>query len=280
MTDIPLVIGHKGMLGRAWCELLTRQGREFRAVDIDEIDITNPNSVREHLVSGVGPVINCAAYTAVDQAEAEEELATRINGYAVEDLAARCLEIGAVLVHYSTDYVFHGDATTPYPTDAPHDPLNAYGRGKAIAEAALFASSAEWLLIRTSWVYAPWGKNFVKTIRALSATRDELKVIDDQRGRPTSAEHLADLSDRLLRKGARGVFHGTDGGACSWHEFASQIVENAGTDCVVHRCPTSEYPTAAKRPAFSVLDLTKTEALIGPMPPWQENLAGVMARLE
>ena len=183
-------------------------------------------------------------------------------------------------MHYSTDYVFDGNATSPYAIDHPHDPINAYGRGKAVGETRLLESGCDHLLIRTSWVYAPWAKNFVRTIARAGRERPSLKVVADQRGRPSSAEHLADVSARLLDAGARGTFHVCDGGECTWHEFAVEICRLAGATCEVHPCDTSEYPTPATRPPYSVLDLSATESVVGPMKSWRDNLADVMARLE
>lgn len=274
-----LVIGAGGMLGRAWMQLLAARGLEARAADLPTLDLADDASVAAHVVPGLRAVINCAAYTDVDGAEADEATATAINGDAVARLVARCDAVGAPLVHYSTDYVFDGHASAPYATDRPCDPLNAYGRGKRVGEVALLASSGPHLLIRTSWLYAPWGKNFVVTIAQLARSRPELKVVDDQRGRPTSAEHLAWLSLELLERGQRGTFHGTDGGECTWFDFASAIAAAVAPECVVKPCSSAEFPRSAARPAYSVLDLSRTEAVLGPMPDWRDNLAAVLERL-
>jgi dTDP-4-dehydrorhamnose reductase len=194
-------------------------------------------------------------------------------------LARRCAELRATLVHYSTDYVFDGRATQPYPIDHPRSPGNAYGRSKAIGEELLERAGCPYLLIRTSWLYAPWGKNFVLTIRELAAARPTLRVVSDQLGRPTSAEYLAERSLLLLRGGHRGVFHVTDGGQCSWFELARAIASLTGARCQVDPCTTEEFPRPARRPAYSVLDLSRVEALLGPSRPWQENLRRVLAAL-
>lgn len=275
-----LILGAGGMLGRALRELITRRGERFVARDLPEFDLTDAAQVREALREPFDAVLNCAAYTNVDGAESDEAAATRANGQGVQVLAAACAERGVPLVHYSTDYVFAGDATRPYRVDEPHAPLNAYGRSKAVGERALWEAKGPHLLLRTSWLYAPWGNNFVRTIYKASRERDELRVVDDQRGRPTSAEHLARVTLELLDKQARGTFHVTDGGECTWYEFASEIVRLAGHRARVSPCSSAEFPRPAKRPAYSVLDLGPTEALVGPMPAWQSNLADVMARLE
>jgi dTDP-4-dehydrorhamnose reductase len=184
------------------------------------------------------------------------------------------------LLHFSTDYVFDGKASAPYRADAPVDPLGAYGRTKAAGEQAIHASGARHLIVRTSWLYAPWGNNFVRTMARLTRDKPSLKVVDDQRGRPTSAEHLAATALALLDRGATGTFHVTDGGECTWYEFTLAIAKQLGRTCTIAPCTTAEFPRPAPRPAYSVLDLSQTEALLGPMPDWRVNLVEVLARLE
>jgi dTDP-4-dehydrorhamnose reductase len=275
-----LILGAGGMLGRAVRELLTREGQTFTALDLPEFDLTSPEQVQGALREPYDAVINCAAYTNVDGAESNEAAATRANGEAVRILAQACAERSVPLVHYSTDYVFAGESDHPYRVDEPHAPLNAYGRSKAVGERALWDAQGPHLVLRTSWLYAPWANNFVRTIFKASRERDELTVVNDQRGRPTSAEHLARVTLALLRKNARGTLHVTDGGECTWFEFASEIVRLAGHRARVTPCTSAEFLRPAKRPAYSVLDLAPTEALVGPMADWHLNLADVMARLE
>ncbi|MGH1347459.1 MAG: dTDP-4-dehydrorhamnose reductase [Nannocystales bacterium] len=274
-----LLISPDGMLGQAWKNLLEEKGLPFESVSFPDFDLTSEASLARVSEGGYGRVINCAAWTDVDGAEAQEAQATALNGDAVGRLAACCAEAGSVLVHYSTDYVFAGDATVPYPTDGAHDPVNAYGRGKAHGETLIRASNAEHLILRTSWLYAPWGKNFVLTMRKLGAERDTLQVVDDQRGRPTSAQHLASASLGLLEAGARGTLHVTDGGECTWHEFAAAVIATVNPDCDVQPCSSEAFPRPAVRPAYSVLDLAPTEALLGPMPHWRDNVAAVLDQL-
>lgn len=280
-----LLIGADGMLGRAFRELLEREGLPFRAAIFPEIDLTSEASVDLTLAAPVDLVINCAAWTDVDGAETREDEATAVNGAGVGRLARRCARQGALLVHYSTDYVFSGEASSPYPTDAPREPVNAYGRSKAVGEQLLELSGCRFLLLRTSWLYAPWSKNFVRTIADLARKRDVLRVVEDQRGRPTSAEHLARVSLALIRHGGlasdvRSTFHVTDGGACSWFEFARAIVAGVGSQCRVEPCLGVEFPRPARRPTYSVLDIGDAEAIVGVMPPWRDNLSHVLARLE
>lgn len=276
-----VIVGAKGMLGRALREALIARGVTPVQLDLEEIDITDRASVERVLGEhNAKIVLNSAAYTAVDAAEGDEATAARVNGEGPRNLAEWCKQHGAVLVHYSTDYVFAGNASQPYRVDEPLKPLGAYGRTKALGEEAIRAAGGQHLILRTSWLYAPWANNFVRTIHKLSKDRPQLKVVDDQRGRPTSAEHLARTTLALLDQNARGTLHVTDGGECTWFEFAREIVRIAGHPCEVAPCTTAEFPRPAPRPAYSVLDLGPTEALVGAMPSWQANLADVMARLE
>ncbi len=268
-----LLLGGSGMLGRAWRELLTVHGIAFTAPSHAEFDLTAPPPLDRRF----RVVVNCAAYTNVDGCETEETLATRINATGPGQLAQRCREIGAVLIHYSSDYVFDGNAQTPYPTDAPRRPVSAYGRGKALAEELIVESNCDYLILRTSWLYAPWGKNFVLTIRDLARKLPVLNVVNDQRGRPTESRHLAAASLRLLEHDARGILHVTDGGQCSWWEFAGEIARLSHAPARILPCTTAQFPRPAPRPAYSVLDLTDTVNLLGPMPPWQHNLAQALA---
>ncbi|MCC7389729.1 MAG: dTDP-4-dehydrorhamnose reductase [Phycisphaerales bacterium] len=277
--DRTLILGSGGMLGRSWAGLLTAHGLPFEALDLGRLNLEDTDAVRRFDVSGYSLLLNCAAWTAVDDAETSYERCHAVNATAVGELARKCADSGVRFVTYSTDYVFHGDAAEPYRTTGSHDPVNAYGRSKAAGEAMLRGLDSDWLCIRTSWVYAPWGKNFVRTIAGAARTRPELRVVDDQRGRPTSAEGLARTSLGLIMAGARGFAHATDGGECSWFDFAREIVRLTGAPAVVHPCTSDAYPRPAKRPAYSVLDLSETERLIGPMTPWQAALADVVRRL-
>lgn len=281
-----VVLGAGGMLGRAWCELLEELGITYRALGRGACDITDRYSIRA-AIDGWPIVVNCAAYTDVDGAEAHEDEATRINGTAVGLLGDVCTETGARLVHYSTDYVFNGQpfgdpaGAPPYRTYEPRDPVNAYGRSKAVGESLLEpmidSGKLDALIVRTSWVYAPWGKNFVLTIAKLAAERDELTVVNDQHGRPTSALGLAETTlDLLAAEVEPGIWHATDGGRCTWFDFATAIAEKTESGCVVKPCGSDQFPRPAKRPAFSVLDLSATEEVVGPMTPWEEQLDRVL----
>ena len=284
MSDVAdgriVVVGARGMLGRAWQSLLSARQRDHLALDLPEFDLTERDQVAERIDDRVPLVVNCAAYTDVDAAETDEVAATRINGTGAGILAERCAAVGSTLLHYSTDYVFAGTGSVPYAVDHRREPLNAYGRSKAQGEALVEDSGCDHLLIRTSWLYAPWAKNFVRTIARLSAHRPSLPVVSDQRGRPTSALHLAQCSLALWQRGCRGIFHVTDGGECSWYEFAAEIVARTGAACQVEPCTTAAFPLPAPRPTFSVLDVSRTEAELGPLPSWQQNVARVLSELE
>lgn len=275
-----LLIGANGMLGRAWRAWLDTRGISFVGLTRKELDVTDSSAVEQAITEQYQWVINCSGYTAVDQAEQEEEKATALNGTAVGTLANRCQAVGAKFLHYSTDYVFDGTASSPYATDHPRHPLNAYGRSKCLGEQLIEQSGCSFLMIRTSWLYAPWSKNFVLTMANLMADRSQLKVVDDQLGRPTSCQHLAATSWALMEQGALGLFHVTDGGLCSWFAFASQIAKLIQTSCQVAPCCTEAFPTPAKRPAYSVLDLSQTESRLGKMPSWQENLEKVLKQVK
>jgi dTDP-4-dehydrorhamnose reductase len=279
VANIPapiLLISPDGMLGRAVSARLTQRKLAFEGVSYPAFDISDAGQVERALDPRFKLVINCSAFTDVDGAETREAEADTVNDIGVGHLAARAKANGAVLVHYSTDYVFDGRASEPYRVDQPLQPQTAYGRSKARGEQKLTAAGGEYLLIRTSWLYAPWGKNFVDTIARFGKEKPSLRVVNDQHGRPTSAEYLALRTLALLERNARGTFHVTDGGECTWYEFARAIVAGSGGSAKVEPCSSAEYGRPAPRPAYSVLDLSATEALIGPSRPWQSNLSDVL----
>jgi dTDP-4-dehydrorhamnose reductase len=273
-----VVVGASGMLGRAFVELLDRRGVACTTRDMPALDLTAPATLDALDLRGVDVVVNCSGWTDVDGAEADEAAAVAVNATGVGALGERCRQADVLLVHVSTDYVFGGDARVPYPVDAPLAPLGAYGRSKAAGESRLQATRARHLLVRTSWLYAPWGKNFVLTIAGLARSRDSLRVVDDQRGRPTSAEHLAAATLALVEAGESGAWHVTDGGECTWFELARHVAARVAPGCRVEPCTTAEFPRPAPRPAYSVLDVSRTEALLGAMPPWPGAVDGVLAR--
>ncbi len=278
-----LLLGATGMLGRAFAAELTARGTPFRAPPRTELDLSDLRAV-ERFVShdrSVPPVIiYCAAWTDVDGAEANEADATRVNAEALRILA-RLTAFDIRIVNFSTDYVFSGDAAAPYPVDAPRAPLNAYGRSKAAGEEVLesLLSADNWLNIRTSWLYAPWGKNFVLTMKRMLHEKPLVKVVNDQRGRPTSAQHLARTTLTLIERRVHGHYHATDGGECTWYEFAAEIKRLAKAPAAVEPCSTAAFPRPARRPGYSVLDIARTEEVTGRMPDWKTNLADVLLAL-
>ena len=276
-----VIIGSTGMLG---CELVAAfrdRGTEARGlVGPDEIDITDEHAVREILArERPSVVINATGYTDVDGAEAEAQAADQINRVGPGHLARFCREAGALLVHYSTDYVFDGRSQRPYRPDDTPDPVNAYGRSKLAGEREITAAGCRHLIIRTSWLFAPHGRNFVRTIFDLATKRPALDVVDDQRGRPTYAPDLATLTLQLLDHGAEGTVHAANDGQCTWFELATAIVQQAGLPCSVRACTTADMPRPAARPKYSVLDLDGTAALMGRPRQWTEALADCLERL-
>jgi dTDP-4-dehydrorhamnose reductase len=275
-----LLVSPDGMLGRAFQEALTARGDAMRSLVFPAIDLRDDASVAAAMAERPRLVINCAAYTDVDGAESHEDDANAINGDGVGRLARACAHHGATLVHFGTDYVFSGDASAPYPVDAPIAPRGAYGRSKALGERALRESGARHLIVRTSWLYAPWGKNFVRTIAKAADERDELRVVDDQRGRPSSAEAVVATTLALIDRGATGTFHATDEGECTWFELASHVAAVRRARARVIPCTTAEYPRPAPRPKYSVLDLSRTHALVPAARDWRDAVSDVLTRME
>jgi dTDP-4-dehydrorhamnose reductase len=274
-----LITGAGGMTGHDLRGALTARGEEVVALTRAELDITDSRCVNA-AVAGHGPsvIVNCAAYTKVDQAEAEESAAKAINGSSVELLAAAANAAGALLVQLSTDFVFDGASRTPYEVTAPTAPLSAYGRSKLLGELA--ATHAEkHLIVRTSWLFGVHGPNFVEAIRnQIRKGTTPLRVVADQRGRPTYTPHLAEAVIRLAQSAhgsdvARGIVHYADADECSWFDFARAIAEESGADVRIDAVTTGEYPQAAKRPAYSVLSTGRYERLTGAVPAsWREGL--------
>jgi dTDP-4-dehydrorhamnose reductase len=277
-----LVTGAGGMLGRDLVDALTGAA-PVTALTRAQLDIRDAAAVGA-AVAGHRVVVNAAAWTDVDGAEADEAAATEINGDAVEVVAKACEAAGAVLLHVSTDYVFPGDATTPYAEDAPTAPVNAYGRGKLVGERAALAHGG--YVVRTSWLYGEHGRNFVSTMLALAAQRDEVSVVDDQRGQPTwsyaLAERLRELGTLALAGSApAGVYHGTASGETTWYGLAREVFLGAGLDPDRVRPTTSDrFPRPARRPAYSVLGHGRWARVgLPPMAHWRDALHTALPRL-
>jgi dTDP-4-dehydrorhamnose reductase/4-ketoreductase len=277
-----LVTGAAGMLGRDTVEELLRRGEHVTGLNHAALDITSAEAV-DRVVTEHRPdvVINCAAYTAVDDAESDEERALLINGVGPRLLARACAAHGARLVHVSTDYVFSGEARdTPYPEDHPTAPRTAYGRTKLAGEQAVLEElPATGAVVRTAWLYGVHGRNFVRTMLELETRKDTLDVVDDQRGQPTwsadVAERIVVLGAKLSREeGAHGIFHATSSGEASWYELAREVFRQVGADPDRVRPTTSEaFPRPAPRPAYSALGHSRwRENGLEPLRDWKSAL--------
>src|SRR5208282_280646 len=284
-----LLIGKIGQVGWELRRTLAPLAR-VTCVDFPEIDLTSGDSIRQWVrETRPSVVLNAAAYTAVDKAESELDKATKINGVAPGILAEEAKKSGALLVHYSTDYVFDGAKTTPYvETDSPN-PLGAYGRSKLEGDRAVKTSGADHLIFRLCWVYGARGQNFMLTMQRLAREREKLRVVADQFGCPTWSRMIAETTALALkqvladadRSGFNGEYHLAASGQTNWHEFASRIIEwmpEAERKCrVVEKIATAEYPTPARRPAYSVLDCGKLRKTFGlRLPDWEASLRQVL----
>lgn len=270
-----LVTGAQGMLGQDLVEQLLARGDEVTITDRDEIDITDADAV-DAAVAGHDVVVNCAAWTAVDDAETHEAAAFAVNAVGPQLLARAAHAHHARLVQVSTDYIFGGAATAPYPEDAPAAPRSAYGRTKVAGEWAVRAEAPDHLIVRTAWLYGAHGASFPKTIARLVAERGGLDVVADQVGQPTWTWDLADLIIRLVVAHApSGTYHGTSSGLASWHTFAQAVVAAAGMDPQVVKPTTSEaFVRPAPRPAYSVLGHDALSAIgVAPIGDWEQRWA-------
>lgn len=258
-----LVTGGNGQLGSELRTLSKKLSHRFTFVDVGELDITNGSAVNRFFKQDPPDVcINCAAYTAVDKAEEDTRLAYTVNADGPENLAVACNEHNTLLIHISTDFVFDGKADTPYTTDHPVSPINVYGASKAEGEQRVLLIAQRIIIVRTSWVYSSFGGNFVKTMIRLGKERESLNVVDDQKGQPTYARDLAAALLAITSHSEsihNGIYHYSNKGAISWCDFAQAIMEEYGLDCKVNPIPSSQYPTPAERPAYSVLDLTSLD---------------------
>jgi dTDP-4-dehydrorhamnose reductase len=278
-----LVTGANGQLGFELARLLPTLG-DVVAADRSRLDLADADAVVD-VVREARPdlIVNAGAYTAVDLAEKEVDQAAAVNARAPGILAEEAKRIGAVLIHYSTDYVFDGARTTPYPESAPTAPLNVYGATKLEGERAIAAAGGHALIFRTSWVYGLRGRNFLLTIRRLAAERDELRIVADQIGAPNWCRTLAEATVRIVGAGPAalaeraGLYHLSATGNASWYDFARAILGDAATPRVVP-IATTDYPLPARRPAYGVLDTAQFESRFGfALPAWREALARCLA---
>lgn len=273
-----LLTGRTGQVGSALESVLAG---DLVATERSTLNLADSGAIRR-VVREVKPdaIVNAAAYTAVDRAESERELAMAINAAAPGALAEEARRLGALLVHYSTDYVFDGEKREPYVEDDAPNPLNAYGASKLAGEQAILASGCRYLILRTSWVYGPRGGNFMLTILRAARERPELRVVDDQVGAPTSSLAIARATAQLLRTpGAAGLYHLSAAGKTSWCGFARAILERAAIATPVVPIRSADYPSPARRPRNSLLDNSRLRSAFSlSLPSWEEGLAEVMAR--
>ncbi|MCR1980973.1 dTDP-4-dehydrorhamnose reductase [Cellulosimicrobium cellulans] len=274
-----LVTGASGMLGQDVVSTLEAAGRPVRSVGRDDLDVTDPEACRQ-VIAGADVVVNCAAWTAVDDAEEREPAAFAVNAVGAANVARAAREHGARVVQVSTDYVFAGDGTAPYAEDAPVLPLSAYGRTKAAGEWAVLAADGRNLVVRTAWLYGAGGPNFAATMVRLVRERGAVSVVDDQRGQPTWTADLADLIVRLVDADAPGgAYHGTSSGATTWFGFARAAVASAGLDpAAVTPTTSAAFARPAPRPSWSVLGHDALRAAgVEPIGPWDERWATAAA---
>jgi len=286
-----LVIGSEGQLARALAERALPQGFQTLFVGRPKLDLAVRGSATR-CIEAIGPeaIINAAAHTAVDQAESEAERAFAINAEGAGEIARAAKDCGVPIIQISTDYVFDGGAREPYSEEAATAPLNVYGASKLKGEQLVSDGHPAHMIVRTSWIYSSFGANFVKTMLRLAAERDEVRVVDDQVGRPTSAHDLAAALLGVIERWAGGAvtgqgetYHAAGEGACSWADFAAAIfeisAEHGGPSASVTPIPTTAYPTPAARPAYSLLDTTKFDLAFGPLPRWRDSLVPVVRNL-
>lgn len=278
-----LVTGACGQLGRTLKDVSTGYEHKCFFTDVREgegiarLDVTSGKAVEEFLEAAeVDVIVNCAAYTDVDGAESDEGMARLVNVTAPKVLAEAAVKKGAVLIHISTDYVFDGKAFRPYAEDDPPAPASVYGRTKHEGENEILASGCRYIIFRTAWLYSIYGRNFFLTMAARTADKPVLKVVSDQTGTPTYALDLAGLIFNVIDSqmlDRTGIYHFTDEGVCSWYDFAKAINEGLGHLCDIVPCRTSDYPSKAVRPHYSVLDKTKVKEVFGiDIPHWHESL--------
>jgi dTDP-4-dehydrorhamnose reductase len=276
-----LLAGGDGQLGRELFDTARAAGHEVRSTTRLDCDITDASAVRNALEDANPEVlINCAAWTKVDAAESDSDAAFRVNALGPRLLAAACAAHDVLLVHMSTDYVFDGSATSPIDEWQPPHPRSTYGASKLAGENEVRAIARRHQVVRTSWLYGRDGPNFVLTILRAAAQGRDLRVVSDQVGRPTWTGHLAPVLLRVISRGIPGTFHLTNSGVVSWHGFAEAILAATGGSAQVTAITTAEYPTAARRPLYSVLD-NRVWRLLGedPLPDWREGLHSYLASL-
>lgn len=276
------VTGVKGQLGYDVMNELEKQGLEGIGVDIDEMDITDADQVNK-VIKEAAPdaVIHCAAYTAVDAAEDNEEICRKVNAQGTENIAKVCEELDIKMMYISTDYVFNGQGERPWEPDDEREPLNVYGQTKYEGELAIEEHVKKFFTVRIAWVFGVNGKNFIKTMLNLGKTHDHLTVVNDQTGSPTYTYDLARLLVDMIQTDKYGRYHATNEGLCTWYEFACEIFKQAGMDVSVAQVSSDEYPAKAKRPSNSRMDKSKLTANgFQPLPTWQDALSRYLKEID
>ena len=276
------VTGVKGQLGYDVMNELEKQGLEGIGVDIDEMDITDADQVNK-VIKEAAPdaVIHCAAYTAVDAAEDNEEICRKVNAQGTENIAKVCEELDIKMMYISTDYVFNGQGERPWEPDDEREPLNVYGQTKYEGELAMEEHVKKFFTVRIAWVFGVNGKNFIKTMLNLGKTHDHLTVVNDQTGSPTYTYDLARLLVDMIQTDKYGRYHATNEGLCTWYEFACEIFKQAGMDVSVAPVSSDEYPAKAKRPSNSRMDKSKLTANgFQPLPTWQDALSRYLKEID
>ena len=276
------VTGVKGQLGYDVMNELEKQRLEGIGVDIDEMDITDADQVNK-VIKEAAPdaVIHCAAYTAVDAAEDNEEICRKVNAQGTENIAKVCEELDIKMMYISTDYVFNGQGERPWEPDDEREPLNVYGQTKYEGELAIEEHVKKFFTVRIAWVFGVNGKNFIKTMLNLGKTHDHLTVVNDQTGSPTYTYDLARLLVDMIQTDKYGRYHATNEGLCTWYEFACEIFKQAGMDVSVAPVSSDEYPAKAKRPSNSRMDKSKLTANgFQPLPTWQDALSRYLKEID
>lgn len=281
-TSTILITGANGQLGKEFSVLADAYpSYKFVFSDKEDLPIDSREAIKKAFQQHQPAYcINCAAYTAVDKAETDWETAFKINGNAVGLLADMCNLYSTKLVHISTDYVFDGNSQIPYKEDDSTAPVNTYGASKLRGEQLCMKNNPSSIIIRTAWVYSPFGQNFVKTMLRLMSERKEINVVSDQVGAPTYAADLAKCIMQMLPGWKKGIYHYSNAGKVSWYNFAVAIRDLTNKDCIVNPIPSTEYPTPARRPSFSLLDTTKIKNTFGcTIPGWKDSLIDCLQRL-
>jgi dTDP-4-dehydrorhamnose reductase len=271
------IFGSSGQLGQA-LKKVAPQGIQTQYLSSSDLDITNNESLSsffQNTVKRGDTIINCAAYTAVDRAEEEKEIAFKVNAQAVQSISKYCKEVGSNLVHISTDYVFDGSSSSPLTVDSIKSPINTYGLSKLDGEKEIIKSGCNYIIVRTSWVFSEFGHNFFKTMKKLSQ-KDSLTVVNDQIGSPTYAPDLAEVIYKLISRFEetnKATFHFSNSGQCSWYDFSKEIMHLLKSKTQICPIPSSEYPTLAKRPSYSLLDTAGIESFLNiSIRSWQDAL--------